>query len=369
MNKKIESLKQKEVGKPEASKDLNPFLRKITAIATFMFTPNQFEPNQTSMDLLGKITDPGSLKEYCKFFFLPTYTPSKIKVREADILKTQTQRSLFRKLLTPLTILGVVIILLMVGIGIFAPWISPYSYLDVSLNIFPGSFEPPSPEHLLGTTAFGRDMFARLIYGTRSSLTLGLSALLIGYSFGTVFGLIAAYFGGRIDNVIMRVFDLLMTLPGLIFALVLGAVFGKEMKIFLIAFGILLIPSIARLIRAAVLQVKESLFIEAAKTAGAKDFRIMFKHILPNAIAPLIVSASFSLGGVILGIAGLTYLGMGEPNIVEWGWDINVGRQKLTTAPWAFLWPGIFIIITVLGFTLLGDGLRDALDPRQNGQK
>jgi len=337
---------------------------KIRNLGRFLFKPNLYEENPTSLGLVRNIDDKRSFKEYLKFFLIPNYQPEKITILEKTLLKEKTQRSTFRKLLTPLTIIGGSIILIMIFIAIFAPWLTPYSYKDLSLEVFTGSFESPSPEHLLGTTKFGRDVLGRLIYGSRESLTLGISALLVGYTFGIVFGLVAAYFGGLVDNVIMRIFDLVMTLPGLIIALIFGAIFGKTMETFMIAFGILMIPGNARLIRSQVLQVKENLYIEAAKTSGAKNFRIMFKHILPNAIAPMIVSASFSLGGIILGITALTYLGMGEPNVVEWGWDINVGRERLASAPWAFLWPGFCIVFTVFGFILLGDGLVDAFNPR-----
>jgi len=338
---------------------------KIRNLGRILFKPNFYEENPTSLGLVRNIDGKRSFKEYLKFFLIPNYQPEKITDLEKTLLKEKTQRSTFRKILTPLTILGCSIILIMTFIAIFAPWLSPYSYKDLSLEIFAGSFAPPSPEHLLGTTKYGRDVLGRLIYGSRESLTLGISAILIGYTFGIVFGLVAAYFGGWVDNIIMRIFDLVMTLPGLIIALIFGAIFGRTMENFMIAFGILMIPGNARLIRSQVLQVKENLYIEAAKTSGAKSFRIMFRHILPNAIAPMIVSASFAIGGIILGMTALTYLGMGEPNVVEWGWDINVGRERLTSAPWAFLWPGLCIVLTVFGFILLGDGLVDAFNPRK----
>ena len=341
---------------------------KKLKLLRFLFDSNYFETNQTSLNLISKETDSGKFKSYLKFLFLPGYRNPKIDVREREILRTKTQRSVFRKMLTPLSILGTSIIIIMVGIAIFAPWLSPYSYKDLALEIFTGSFEAPSPEHLLGTTKFGRDVLGRLLYGTRQSLTIGIAAVLISYIFGTIFGLISAYLGGWVDSILMRLFDLMMTLPGLIFAMVFAAIFGRNMQTFLIAFGILGIPRNARLIRSAVLQVKENLYIEAAKTTGAKNFRIMFKHVLPNAITPMIINASFAIGGYILGISALTFLGLGEPNVVEWGWDINQGRG-LNSAPWAFLWPGFFIVVTVLGFTLIGDGLRDAFDPRQSSKK
>jgi len=347
----------------------NSFFKKIRNLGKFLFKPNLFEENPTSLGLVRNQDGQISLKEYVKFFLIPKYQPKKIINLESKLLKEKSQRSTFRKLLTPLTVIGASIILIMVIIAIFAPWLSPYSYKDLSLEIFTGSFAPPTPEHLLGTTKYGRDLLGRLIYGARESLTLGFSALFIGYVFGVVFGLVAAYFGGWVDNLIMRIFDVIMTLPGLVIALIFGAIFGREMEIFMVAFGILMIPGNARLIRSQVLQVKENLYVEAAKTSGANNFRIMFKHILPNAIAPIIVSASFAIGGTILGVSALTYLGMGEPNVVEWGWDINVGRERLTSASWAFIWPGFCIVLTVFGFILLGDGLIDVFNPRNTSDK
>ena len=164
----------------------------------------------------------------------------------------------------------------------------------------------------------------------------------------------------------MRFFDLIMSFPGLILAMTFIAVLGRSMENILLAFGILTIPWVARLMRSSVLQAKNNLYIKAARTSGAKDFKIMFKHIFPNAISPMIVSMSFMMGGAILGIASLTFIGLGEQDIVEWGFDVNIGSSKLYTAPWAVLWPGLIIALTTLGFTLVGDGLRDALDPRNN---
>ncbi|MHA1746347.1 MAG: ABC transporter permease [Promethearchaeota archaeon] len=342
----------------------NHLRTKLHKLGRFLFKPNLYEENPTSLGLLINQNGDQSFKEFLKFFLIPKYQTEKITNFEKIALKEKAQRSVFRKLLTPLTITGGVLILIMVSIAIFAPWISPYSYKQLSLDIFSGSFAPPSPDHLLGTTAYGRDMLGRLIYGARESLTLGISAVLISFVFGIIFGVIAAYFGGWVDSIIMRIFDLIMTLPGMIIALLFGAIFGRTMEIYMLAFGILMIPQNARLIRSQVLQVKQNQYVEAARTSGAKNFRIMFKHILPNSIAPMIVSASFYLGAFILSISSLTYLGMGEANVIEWGGDINVGRTRLVSAPWSFLWPGLCIIISVFGFILLGDGLVDVFNPR-----
>ncbi len=364
--------KKKLVPNTESSFDASsPLKRKnlsgtIKNMGKFLFAKNFFEPNPTSLSLLKVQNSKDSFKHYLRFLTHPIEKPPQFHDMEETFHKEKSKRSFFKKMLNPLTIFGGLILIFIIFLAVFAPWLAPYSYVDISLNRHVGSFLPPSPEHLLGTTALGRDILSRLIYGGRESLTVSLGAILIGYSFGILFGIIAAYFGGWVDTVIMRVFDLIMSLPGLILAMTLLAVLGRTMENLLLGFGILTIPGIARLMRSSVLQVKNNLYIDAAQTLGAKNFKIMFKHILPNAISPMIVSISFSMGGFILGIASLTFIGLGEPDIVEWGYDVNVGSSRLYTAPWAALWPGLIIAFATLGFILVGDGLRDALDPRND---
>jgi peptide/nickel transport system permease protein len=181
---------------------------------------------------------------------------------------------------------------------------------------------------------------------------------------GVFFGIIAAYYGGWVDAVIMRIADILFAFPGLIFAIVLVGILGRRMQYIILAYGILGIPYYARLIRGSVLQARELPYVEAAKVAGAGKWRIMFRHIMPNTIQPIIISFTFDIGGVILSFAGLAFLGYSDPHLIEWGRDIDLGRGHLVDAPWASFWPGMMIVFTVLGFMLVGDGLRDALDPR-----
>lgn len=342
------------------------FSETIENICGFLFSKEFFEPNQTSLTLLKENNSKDTLKHYIQFLVHPIKKPGQFGEMEERFHKEKSKRSLFKKMLTPLTIVGMIILVSISFFAIFAPWVAPYSYIDVSLNRHIGSFLPPSSEHLLGTTILGRDVLSRLIYGSRESLTAGLGAIVIGYGFGILFGIISAYFGGWVDTIIMRIFDLVYAFPGLILAMTIIAVLGRSMENILLAFGLLNVPQTARLMRGSVLQVKNNLYIQAAQTSGAKDFKVMFKHILPNAISPIIVSISFAMGGVILGIAGLTFIGLGEPDIVEWGFDVNAARSHLFTAPWAVLWPGFIIALTTLGFILIGDGLRDALDPRNN---
>jgi peptide/nickel transport system permease protein len=205
---------------------------------------------------------------------------------------------------------------------------------------------------------------ARTIWGARSSLTIALPAITLSVVAGVVFGIIAAYFGGWVDTLIMRIADIFFAFPGLIFAIVLVGILGRKMEYIILAYGILGIPYYSRLIRGSVLQAKELPYVEAARVSGAGNWRIMFRHLIPNTIQPIIISFTFDIGGVILSFAGLAFLGYSDPSLIEWGRDIDIGRGHLVNAPWASLWPGIMIILTVLGFMLLGDGLRDALDPR-----
>lgn len=298
-----------------------------------------------------------------KFLFIPGYRLEELTIREQEYEKTISKRKFIRRLKSVLTIIGIAIVFMIVTFAVFAPWISPYDF-DFADGVHPGSWDPPSPANLLGQTNFGRDILARMIWGARSSLTIALPAISLSVSVGVIFGIIAAYFGGWIDSIIMRISDIFFAFPGLIFAIVLVGILGRRMEYIILAYGILGIPYYSRLIRASVLQAKELPYVEAARVSGAKNWRIMFRHIMPNCIQPIIISFTFDIGGVILSFAGLAFLGYSDPHLIEWGRDIDIGRGHLVNAPWASLWPGLMIILTVLGFMLIGDGLRDALDPR-----
>jgi peptide/nickel transport system permease protein len=298
-----------------------------------------------------------------KFLVLPGSRIEELELRETEYEKNISKRKLTRRLKNPLTILGISIIFFILTLAVYAPWLSPQSFADAMKPHF-GSWNPPSPEHPLGQTAMGGDVLSRLIWGARTSLTISLPSISVSVFGGVVFGVVAAYYGGWVDSLIMRICDVFLAFPSLILSLVFIAILGPSIEIILMVWGFLGIPVYARLIRGNVLQARELPYIEAARVSGAGNWRIMFRHILPNVIQPIIVFFTFDIGAYILGLAGLSFLGMNQSILIEWGNDISVARENPYEAPWAGLWPGFMIFLTVLGFMLLGDGLRDALDPR-----
>ena len=298
-----------------------------------------------------------------KFILIPGSTIESLTLKEQEYKKNISQRKFLRRLKSPLTILGIFILIFVITVAVFPQWLAPYS-LEAASGYFLPLYAPPSPGHILGTGEFGRDVLTRVIYGARVSLTVALPAIVISVVGGLVFGIISAYYGGYIDAIIMRIADVVLAFPSLVLVLVIIANFGRDLTTILFVYGFLGIPFYARLIRGNVLQAKELPYVDAAKVAGANNRRIMFKHIFPNVIQPIIIAVTFSIGGVILGLAGLSFLGFTEPGIVEWGRDISVARFNLSRNALATVGPAVMILITVLGFMLLGDGLRDALDPK-----
>ena len=228
-------------------------------------------------------------------------------------------------------------------------------------------FLAPSFAHPMGTDDFGRDTFARLVYGARISLTVGIVATIISVVLGLVFGAVSGYYGGMVDSVIMRLTDVFLAFPYILLAILLISIMGMGLGPVLVAIGILGWTTIARVFRSSILSVKQNDYVEAARAMGASDARIMARHILPNALAPIIVYATMSLGGVILTEAALSFLGVGiQPPTPSWGRMLNESQTYVVTHPALFIWPGLAIIFTVLAFVLLGDGLRDALDVKVN---
>jgi len=298
-----------------------------------------------------------------KFLFVPGYIPEDLVARRQKFEMLRSKRKFIRRLRSTLTMFGIGIIFFLVTLAVFAPWIAEYSF-DELTGLFFNAWRQPSEAHPLGTTEYGRDVLGRIIWGARSSLTIALPALLFAVFFGIIVGVVSGYFGGWVDGILMRIMDVFLAFPGLILILVMISIFGPRMEYFMLAYGILGIAGYSRLIRGSVLQAKELPYVEAARVSGAGHFRMIFKHILPNTFQPVLISFTFDIGGIILSLAGLSFLGYGDSTLIEWGNDIAKGRYHLYDAPWAALWPGVMIVITVLGFMLVGDGLRDALDPR-----
>lgn len=286
------------------------------------------------------------------------------QLKELQYEKAKKEQSFFRKLLrNRLAAIGLIIIILLILTAIFAPFIAthnPYA-MDVTKSLL----RPGEQGHILGTDSYGRDIFSRIIYGTRISLLVGISAVLFGALFGSLLGLISGYFGGNIDSIIMRIMDGMMAFPFILLAIVLMTVLGQGLLNVIIAIGISNIPGFARVVRGQVINVKESDYIEVTRSLGATHKRILFKHILPNSIPPLIVYATMSVAGAIISEASLSFLGLGvQPPTASWGSMLQEGKNFLVINPELANFSGLAILITVLGINLFGDGLRDALDPR-----
>jgi peptide/nickel transport system permease protein len=261
-----------------------------------------------------------------------------------------------------IAVVALFIIVFVVLMGILAPFIAPYPY-DQQDALNP--FAPSSKEHWLGTDRLGRDVLSRLIYGTSQSLQVGTISTGIAAIVGILIGAIAGYFGGWKDNLIMRLLDIYQSIPMFLLCVTLAAVLGPSLRNAVIAIGIGSVPGFARLMRASILSVREMEYIEAAKSINAGNSRIILKHIIPNAISPLIVSITMGIGSSALAGAGMSFIGLGvQPPIPEWGAMISDARNFMRGHPTLALYPGICVMITVLAFNLLGDGLRDALDPR-----
>jgi peptide/nickel transport system permease protein len=262
----------------------------------------------------------------------------------------------------PLVIAGFIIISIFIIAAIFAPWIAPYGPEE---RIWTEQMQPPSFKHLFGTDENGGDIFSRVVWGARIDLSIALTVVGSAAIIGSVIGAISGYMGGKIDEALMRVTDVFLAFPGLILAMAIAAALGRNLINLTIALIVVWWPSYARLIRGVVLSEREKLYVEAAKAIGAKNTRIIFKHILPNAIYPLLVNATLDLGSVILTAAGLSFIGFGAgAGIAEWGRMISDGRNYLFQAPWMATFPGLAILLSSLALNLVGDGLRDVLDPR-----
>ena len=263
----------------------------------------------------------------------------------------------------PLGSVGLALVLVIAVAGLAAEWIAPYS---PTANNFAAMTEPPSWAHLMGTDQFGRDLLSRIVFGARTALIVGFSCAIVGGVAGLVLGVASAYFGGRLDLVLQRVLDVVMAFPLIIMALAVIAIFGSGVFNVIVAIAIPLIPRCARVVRSSALAIREVPYIDAARACGFGHARIILRHMMPNVLAPFLIMLTAFVGQAILAEASLSYLGLGvqEPT-AAWGLMLQGGAEEFaTTAPWIAVFPGIAIALTVFGFSLFGDALRDAMDPK-----
>ena len=261
-----------------------------------------------------------------------------------------------------LAMLGLIIVLVLVLSAIFANFIAPYDYAQQDLTNMKAW---PSREHLLGTDDYGRDILSRIIYGGRVSLLVAILSIVFGLIVGGILGISAGYFGGIYDGTVMRIMDIVMATPGFLLAVCISAALGSGVLNTAIAIGIGCVPGYARLLRALVLSIREQEYVEAARATGASDLRIMFRQIVPNILSPVIVESTLRIGGCILMISSLSFIGLGvQPPTPEWGSMLSAGRALIRSFWPIVTFPGLAIMLTLFGFNLFGDGLRDALDPK-----
>src|SRR5215471_173170 len=281
-----------------------------------------------------------------------------------DELESPSRRALRRLLKRKGAVVGLIVIATFILLALFAPFVAPYDPVATSWSLVR---KPPSALHLFGTDDLGRDVLARVIWGARASLLAGLVSVSIAITVAVPLGVVSGYLGGAIDGLVMRMVDAMLAIPFLILAIALAAFLGPSLTNAMIAIGVVQTPIFTRLTRGQVLAVKHEDYIEAARAVGNSHRRIMFRHILPNVLAPILVQATLAIAAAIIAEASLSFLGLGQqPPAPSWGSMLNTARQFLSQAPWMALWPGLAIFSLVLSFNLLGDGLRDALDPRRN---
>lgn len=258
-----------------------------------------------------------------------------------------------------LAALAVLVVLLMAAL---APWIAPQNPARMSFGHF---LEPPSPRHLLGTDEAGRDIFSRVVYGARVSITVGVLSVALGAAIGVTLGLFAGYYRGSLDSLVVWFVDVLLAFPGILLALLIAAALGAGLRPIIIAIGVFAVPTFARLTRGSALSARQREYVEAARAAGASDPHILIKHILLNSFGPILVYATLFIGRAILTEASLSFLGIGvPPPTPAWGSMVSAGQNYMRGAPHVVLFPGIAIVITVLAFNVVGDAVRDALDPK-----
>jgi len=271
-------------------------------------------------------------------------------------------RSFRRIIRNRMAIMGLVVVLSFIFIGIGAEWIAPHDYDKANLML---ARDGPSSDHILGNDELGRDMLSRLMYGARISLLLGIMSVGIGLSIGVPMGIVAGYFGGTIDMFVTSLIDIMLAFPSILLAILMVAFLGPSLENAMLAIGVLSIPIYTRLVRSSTMGTRQDLFVEAARALGANHHTIILRHILPNVLAPITVQSTLQMAIAIQAAAALGFLGLGAPpDVPEWGNMLQKGRTYIFSAPHIVIYPGLATMMVVFGFSLLGDGLRDALDPR-----
>lgn len=289
-----------------------------------------------------------------------------MKSNEKRTYKKRSQLSLIWHRLSrnKLAMLGLFLMTSIAMLALCADLIADYNTTVVGMNMLE-RLQPPSGKHWFGTDGYGRDVFARIIHGSRLSLSLSIVSMLIAVAVGSLIGAISGYYGGKVDDVLMRLMDMLLAIPPMLMSISIVAALGRSMVNLMLALALAYMPVFARVIRSSILSVKGQEFVEAAKACGTSDARIIMRHIVPNAVGPIIVQATLAMGSSILTISSLSFMGMGiQPPQPEWGTMLYEGRDLIRTSPYLVIFPGLAIAVSVLSLNLLGDGLRDALDPR-----
>ena len=289
-----------------------------------------------------------------------------MSVKENSAIRKRSQLSLIwhRLRRNRLAMLGLALMSTILLLAVFADVIADYDTEVIGMNMME-RLQTPSAKHWFGTDGYGRDVFARIIHGSRLSLSLSILSMLIAVAIGSMIGAISGYFGGRVDDVLMRLMDMLLAIPPMLMSISIVAALGRSMANLMLALALAYMPVFARVIRSSILSVKDQEFVEAARACGTSHTRIILRHILPNAVGPIIVQATLAMGSSILTISSLSFMGMGiQPPQPEWGTMLYEGRDLIRTSPYLVIFPGAAIAVSVLSLNLLGDGLRDALDPR-----
>lgn len=301
------------------------------------------------------------------------YTPAmaKIEAKKAKELarnhgkqkKSSPAKEAWKRLIrNKLAVVGMVIIILLLLLAVFAPYVIPHGY---DVQDYDHLLQKPCAEFPFGTDNFGRDIFSRVLYGTRISIPIGFLCVIVAFAIGGTLGAVAAYCGGKVDNIIMRIMDIFQSIPSMLLAIAVSATLGGGIRNLVIAIAVSTMPARARVVRASILTVKRNDYIESAKAMGASSRRQLLKYMLPNAIGPILTAVTFSVATAILTVSSLSYIGLGIPEpLPEWGAMLAGGKAYLSSAPYILIFPGVAVMITVLALNMFGDGLRDALDPR-----